>query len=78
LVEVLSASTAETDRTIKLKLYARYGVREYWLIDPEAYTAEVYRREPQGLEHVASLRPSDSLTTPLLPGFSVELRKLAE
>ena len=77
MVEVLSESTAEIDRTTKLKLYARYGVQEYWLIDPEECTAEIYRREPQGFERVASLQPSDSLTTPLLPGFSVTLRELA-
>ncbi|MGA2984230.1 MAG: Uma2 family endonuclease [Terriglobia bacterium] len=78
VVEVLSASTAEIDRTTKLKLYARYGVQEYWLIDPEECTAEVYRREARGFERVASLQPSDLLTTPLLPGFSVLLSKLAE
>jgi Uma2 family endonuclease len=78
VVEVLSQSTAEIDRTTKLKLYARYGVEEYWLIDPEACTAEIYRRDAQGFELVANLHPSDLLTTPLLPGFSVLLRKLAE
>ncbi len=78
VVEVLSETTAEIDRTTKLKLYARYGVQEYWLIDPEQCTAEIYRREARGFERVASLQPSDSLTTPLLPGFSVPLRKLAE
>jgi len=78
VVEVLSASTAEIDRTTKLKLYARYGVQEYWLIDPEECTAEVYRSEARGFERVASLQPSDLLTTPLLPGFSVLLSKLAE
>ena len=78
VVEVLSATTAEIDRTTKMKLYARYGVQEYWMIDPEECTAEIYRREAGGFERVASLEGSDSLTTPLLPGFSVSLRKLAE
>jgi Uma2 family endonuclease len=78
VVEVLSESTAEIDRTTKLKLYARYGVQEYWLIDPEECTAEIYRREARGFERTATLKASDSLTTPLLPGFSVPLRKLAE
>jgi Uma2 family endonuclease len=78
VVEVLSETTAEIDRTTKMKLYARHGVLEYWLIDPEECTAEVYRREARGFERVASLQPSDSLTTPLLPGFSVLLSKLAE
>jgi Uma2 family endonuclease len=78
VVEVLSATTAEIDRTTKLKLYARYGVQEYWLVDPEQCTAEIYRREARGFERVASLQPSDSLTTPLLPGFSLLLGNLAE
>ncbi|MGD0222780.1 MAG: Uma2 family endonuclease [Terriglobia bacterium] len=78
VVEVLSETTAEIDRTTKLKLYARYGVQEYWLIDPEACTAEVYRRKGRGFSRVASLQATDMLTTPLLPGFSVPLRKLAE
>jgi Uma2 family endonuclease len=78
VVEVLSETTAEIDRTTKLKLYARYGVQEYWLVDPEQCTAEIYRREARGFERVASLQPSDSLTTPLLPGFSLLLGDLAE
>ncbi|HMD87313.1 MAG TPA: Uma2 family endonuclease [Terriglobia bacterium] len=78
VVEVLSATTAKVDRTTKLKLYARYGVQEYWLIDPEECTAEIYRRKARGFARVASLQPSDSLTTPLLPGFSVLLHKLVE
>jgi len=53
-------------------------VQEYWLIDPEECTAEIYRRTSQGFEHAASLQPSDSLTSPLLPGFIVPLRKLVE
>lgn len=77
VVEVLSETTAKTDRSIKLKLYARYGVREYWLIDPDMCTAEIYRQGTQGLEQVATLQSSDSLTTPLLPGFSVRLSQLA-
>lgn len=39
-VEVLSPSTVQTDRGKKLRLLARYGVREYWLIDPNENTIE--------------------------------------
>lgn len=35
VVEVLSASTAQTDRQVKRQLYARYGVRNYWRLDPD-------------------------------------------
>jgi len=43
--EVLSPSTAKYDRGEKMPLYARHGVSHLWLIDPEAKTLEVYRRE---------------------------------
>lgn len=41
--EVLSESNAATDRTEKLPLYARSGVGHVWLVDPLAFTIEVYR-----------------------------------
>lgn len=78
LVEVLSETTAEVDRTTKLKLYARYGVQEYWIIDPEGPSAEIYRRQKEGFELAAKLKSPDSLTSPLFPGFNLTLRKLIE
>jgi len=78
VVEVLSETTAEIDRTTKLKLYARFGVQEYWIIDPEGCSAEVYRRKKKRFEVAAKLQTADSLTTPLLPGFSVPFSKLTE
>jgi len=41
-VEILSPSTARTDRGKKMQMFARYGVREYWLVDPDEPRAEVY------------------------------------
>jgi Uma2 family endonuclease len=78
VIEVLSKSTESRDRTTKLKLYARHGVREYWIIDPVACTAEIYRPAPRGFERVATLASNDELTSPLLPGFRVVLSQLAE
>jgi Uma2 family endonuclease len=76
VVEVLSETTEKTDRTTKLKLYARYGVEEYWIIDPNGPSAEVYRRTPHGLELAAKLSAVDALTSPMFPGFSLPLKKL--
>jgi len=77
-VEVLSESTARVDRTIKLKLYARFGVREYWLIDPIELWAEIYRLGSGTFELAPHLEAPGVLTSPLFPGFSLPLRKLVE
>ena len=42
-VEVLSPSTMLRDKTRKKEIYARCGVREYWLVDPISKAIEVYR-----------------------------------
>lgn len=40
VVEVLSPSTANRDRQEKLDLYAKFGVPEYWIVDPEMRSIE--------------------------------------
>ncbi len=42
VVEILSPSTRRLDRTDKMRIYARHGVAEYWLVDPQARTLEVF------------------------------------
>jgi Uma2 family endonuclease len=78
VVEVLSESTARVDRSFKLKLYEKFGVPEYWIIDPEGPAAEIYRRGEEGLELVDNLSATDALSSPLFPGFSLPLRRLTE
>ena len=72
VVEVLSrgATNERRDRDLKLTLYSRRGVREYWIVDWRRQTVEVYRREQAALRLVATLGNEDALTSPLLPGFT--------
>jgi Uma2 family endonuclease len=42
VVEILSNSTKRRDREVKFNLYERHGVREYWMVEPEAAFLEVY------------------------------------
>lgn len=58
VVEILSPSTAERDRGLKLKLYRRQGVPEYWIVDPEAETVEAWDfrgEEPRCRRHAKRL-----------------------
>ncbi|MFQ5890724.1 MAG: Uma2 family endonuclease [Gemmatimonadota bacterium] len=43
VVEILSPTTAHRDRGVKLKLYDRQGVEEYWIVDPDGDSVEVWR-----------------------------------
>lgn len=40
--EVLSPKTARIDRTVKMAIYAEYGIGHCWIIDPRARTLEVF------------------------------------
>ncbi len=73
VVEILSPSTAAVDRGPKLKTYARFGVREYWIVDPDSSSIEVYRASAEGYALAETLRLGQRLTTPLLPGFEIPL-----
>ena len=54
ICEILSPSTSKIDRTKKLAIYAREGVRHTWLIDPVARTLEVLRLENGHFAIIAS------------------------
>ena len=77
VVEVLSPGTKKRDLGVKKDLFDRGGVREYWVVDPKANVVTIYRRGDGGLSKVQSL-PDDAhtITTPLLPGFSLSLERL--
>ncbi len=78
VIEVLSPGPTNTrrDREIKLALYGRQGVDEYWIVDPLAHTIDVYRQGEGRLAHVDGLTAEDTLTSALLPGFSCPVHTL--
>jgi Uma2 family endonuclease len=77
-VEILSPGTRKVDETIKRKLYERFDVRDYCVIDPELDTVKIYRRAEGAFVRAPELAAEqrDTLTTPLLPDFSLSLPDL--
>ncbi len=73
-VEVLSE--ARHDRVRKRRLYARFGVAEYWIVDPEGERVEVYRLDGQTYPTPTLLEAGTALTTGFLPGLSIDVATL--
>ncbi len=71
IVEVLSSSAQDRrrDRELKFKLYSIQGVQDYWIVDREQQSVEIFRRHSAQLEKVSTLFVSDQITSPLLPDF---------
>lgn len=63
VVEVLSHSTANRDRGYKKNVYAKYGVREYWIVNPADRSVEVYLLRGGDLvfDHIYALYPDSVL-----------------
>ena len=73
IIEILSSSTAQRDRTYKRTLYGRHGVREYWLVDPDAETIEVLTLGVKGYRQVGRYEKSETLNSPLLSDLEIPL-----
>ena len=78
VVEVISRSTGVRDRGRKMQLYARFGVPEYWIVDPVANTIEVYALESglYGSPRVSTAR--DHVRSATLAGLEFEARRVFE
>ena len=76
VVEILSPATAERDRTFKLDLYAQHGVKEYWIVDPDAKTITVLLQGEGRFEVSGIYGAGQSLRSPTLAGFSVTLEEI--
>lgn len=76
LIEV-AESSADYDRAIKASLYARSGVREYWLVDLRERIVEVYRNPaPEGYREIQTARRGDRLTVAALPAISLTVDEI--
>lgn len=69
VVEVLSPSTEDRDRVAKAKRYARFGVREMWLVDPASKTIEVLVNTEEGFTRDALYGVADLVRSVILSGL---------
>lgn len=74
VVEILSKATEAKDKNDKKEIYAQYGVQEYWVINPENETLEVFSLENQELQSQGVLTKKDTLKVMTMKGFELDLR----
>ncbi len=70
VVEILSPGNRNYDERVKYHAYERFGVAEYWIVDPDAKAVTIYRRAGRTFRQVDT---GNAITTPLLPGFALEV-----
>lgn len=77
LLEILSPSTRRYDRLTKLELYQRAGVKEYWIVNPDEQTAQVYLLDEHGLLRLREEYDRKGIAkVNSLPGCFIELSRV--
>jgi Uma2 family endonuclease len=75
-IEILSPSTEATDRGRKLQVFARYGVPEYWIVDPVAEAIEVHRLEASGYVLTQRASGDDEVRSAVVGGTPIRARRI--
>jgi len=74
VVEILSPSTGYYDLKKKARTYARHGVREYWVADPEDKSIEVYKGQEEKFTLNQRIEEEGQIKSLVLDGLEVEVR----
>lgn len=77
LVEVLSPSSKGKDMTIKLNLYKKSGIAEFWVVDPEAKQIAQYEfSSEKEVQSLKTFEQGDSITSTTFAGLSIPLAEI--
>ena len=76
MVEVLSSSSIRRDRVDKMKIYAEFGVKEYWIIDADQKTLEAFDLTGDVPVLQATMAESDVFKPKLFSGLEISLSEL--
>lgn len=76
IVEILSPSNQHHDLIIKMNLYAKYGVEEYWIVNPMNQSVSIYTLDNEQHYIQDIVKTSGIVESKLYPGLVVDLNKL--
>ncbi len=75
-IEIVSPSSAYQDLVNKKELYAVFGVREYWIVDPKKERVEIYVNKAGKFELNQQMEREGILKSVVLSGFELEMKKI--
>lgn len=64
------------DHIAKRRLYGKYGVQEYWIVDRENMSVTIFQLTSKTLTQVRIAKDGDEITSPLLPGFMLPVASI--
>lgn len=76
IIEILSPSTASRDMGIKKRLYEKYGVQEYWILDPDQETIAIFTLMSGRFSETPKLTVKNELSSVLFPSLKIPLSSI--
>lgn len=77
VIEILSEATAYRDAIQKKRLYARFGVKEYWIVAPDDKLVEVYYLKDKGeYQLLKTYFENDIIESQIIRGLKIELKRV--
>ena len=76
VIEVLSPSTTNRDRVLKSSRYLRFGVPEYWIVDPVEWTIEVMRAGQTEFDTLRVYTEGTFAESPTFPGLLIDVSRI--
>jgi Uma2 family endonuclease len=74
VIEVVSPDSPRRDRELKRRKYQGYGIREYWIVEPESRTIEVLARKGGEFASRGVFGERDAVSTEVLAGLTLRAR----
>ena len=76
IIEILSPQTGYYDLTEKKEIYAEFGVKEYWIVDPKKKWIETHINDNNKFKLKQRSEKQGTLKSTLLEGFQIELSEI--
>lgn len=75
-IEIMSpgSENVRRDQIVKRQTYARFGVKEYWIVEPIAEVIEITRLQENVLASIGIFRNEDEISSPLLPDLCFRVK----